>query len=660
MGSKIKAWFYGSLVSVILCTTIKAGVAQRGQQASPSKISSSAPGMQSSFIPFENEQTQTLLVEPQLFLDGIGPQCGGTVWTLEVNGDKKTLRCSNQHAIHGDNKIRHKLDVLFSGNRTISVREARTLTQTGELSNPSGVILFITNRMSHSASIVVDRTGNLSDIFHTQEAFETWLQEADQAGHLLVDFNSKSQTISSTDDSNLVSRTLDTIDSVLSIPKQMNTAANGLACIAGVLNSVAATPALSYLSKVGGALEFAGAHLGSVAGTAAKVLGPVGTALAVAQAVGLDEFAKNMPQLLYPAGNSEKSKFIIIHGKIAIAFLDALAREQGIESYLDYLAWMSACIHFYNVQQGLLSQEWRQKFKKHPQKAIEQLALEGGQNVCCLIIGSGRFVCPNFFQTLYVCRQDPESKQLTSEVIKSRGLKDDRVMNAFSEKCTFDELVQGKTRLFVIDKKADQIYLVSYEPKGKPQFLNIFTPENWNHWKKVFSSLGERLKGTGELLGVSFGKKLRALPVVGNYAADKLGLQHELSSKKAIEDMLTASPQEKTQSNALQLEEEEPLAGQSMPTVSAPKIELGMGDYSNDPMEMNDFDSSDFSDSLQDDDYSLKAKKLSEGSRKDWQTQVTHMEAILYDHPYDGDEYIDETPDFRVEDHDASGIPLVA
>lgn len=653
MRSKVKAWFYGKLMLISLCISAEALVARHD----PLPSVSSSLATRSTFIPFTNEQSQTLLVEPQLFLDGIGPQCGGIVLAIEVNGSSKTLRCSNRNAIHKKTRILDTLNRLFKRKRPISEREARILNRTGELARPSGVILFIVDRAMRSANIFVDGSGSLSDIFDTQEAFDAWIQEAIKGGYALGDVSSQSQGIDS-GGANLVPTTLGVTDSIVYIPDKIAAVGNGFSGVAQILNRIASsTPALSHLGKLSGALELAGTHLGTIAGSAAKVLGPVGTALTIAQAVGLDEFAKNMPQLLYPAGDSEQSKFVIIHGKIVMALLGALAKEQGIESHLGDLARMSDCIHFYNVQRGLLSQEWRQNFKKHPKEAVEQLALESGQNVCCLVVSSGRFVCPNFFQTLYVCRQDPVSNQPISEVIKSRGLKDNRITDSFGEKCTLDELVQGKTRLFVIDQKANQIYLVSYEPQGTPQFPNIFTPENWNHWRKVFSSVGERLKGTGELLGISFGKKLRALPVVGNYAADKLGLKHELSSKKAIEDTLTTFTQAKTQSNALQLEEEQSLIGQP---ISAPKIELGMGEYSNDPMEMNDFSSDSFSNLSQDDVYSLKTKKLSEDSRKDWPKQVTYMEAVLYDHPYDGDEYIDEAPNFRFEDYYASGIPVTA
>lgn len=653
MGSKIKAWFYGSLISIILCTTTRAGVERRLPQASLSKIYSESFTTRSQFIPFTSEQAQTLLVKPQLFLDGLGPQCGGTVWALEVRDGKKILRCSNQYAIYGDDKIRRKLEALFSDKRPISENETYRLLQKGECSNPSGRILFIVDHTARSASVVVDGQRDLKSVFQSQVAFEAWIQEAYSS------MNSASQfQKTAVEDSSLVASTLDVVEDVAYIPGKIAAIGNGLSGAAQVFNRVASSaPVLSHLGKVGGALEFASTHLGTLAGSASKLLGPIGTALAIAQSVGLDEVARNMPKLLYPAGSSEQSKFVIIHGKIVMALLGALTKEQGAESHLENLARMSDCVHFYNVQRGFLPEQWRKKFKQNPQEAIEQLAVESGQNVCCLVVSSGRFVCPNFFQTLYICRQDPVSNQPISEIIRSRGLKDGGVMDSFSEKCTFDDLSQGKTRLFVIDQKANQIYLVSYEPQGMPQFPNIFVPENWNHWRKVFSSLGERLKGTGELLGVSFGKKLRALPVIGNYAADKLGLKHELSSKKAIENTLTVLDHGKMPSSSLPLEGEKSLTDQLIP---ATKMELGMkGDTSN-SLGADNFDDGDFSDSSQNNAYSLEVLKPSEDKRKNWPKQSTHMEAMLYDHPYDGDEYIEEAPEFRFEHRYASGIPLTA
>lgn len=482
------------------------------------------------FVPFLNDQTPIIVAKPQLFLDGIAPQCGGTVLALEVENDQKTLRCSNQHAIHGDDKIMRKLYALFSNKQPISEDEAWVLIQEEGLSNPSGIILFIVDHATRAATIVVDGPENLKNVFKTQETFDAWIQEATQRNYPL---EALVQGLQEPGKGKGLKRAnaLGVVKNALRIPKKINAVARKFS---GGADKTVALPTLSHL------LGDTGTYLKAVAGGASRVLSPIGTVLDIASVTGFDEVAKNAPKLLYPAGKSEQSQLIVAHGKIVMSLVRALSKGQNIKSDLGSLAHMSDCIHFYNVQRGLLSEEWRQNFKELPQAVMQQLAFESGRDVCCLVITSGRFVCPNFFQTLYVCRWNPMSGEPALEVVKARGLKDDRVVNAFGEKCTLEELANNQTLCLLIDQKLQQIYIVSYEPHGTPQFPNIFTPENWKHWKKVFSPIWERLKDSGELLRVSWGEKIRKLPG-GNYIADKLGLKRELSTVEALKNTLINS-----------------------------------------------------------------------------------------------------------------------
>lgn len=482
------------------------------------------------FVPFLNDQTPIIVAKPQLFLDGIAPQCGGTVLALEVENDQKTLRCSNQHAIQGDDKIMRKLYALFSNKQPISEDEAWVLIQEEGLSNPSGVILFVVDHATHSATIVVGGSGNLKNIFKKQKTFEAWIQEATQRNYpleALVQGLQKTGTGKGLKRANA----LGVVKNALRIPKKINAVARKFS---GAADKMAWLPILSQLSGD------TGAYLKTIAGGSAQVLGPIGTVLEIASVTGFDEVVKNAPKLLHPAGESEQSQLIVAHGKIVMSFVRALSQGKNIKSDLGSLAHMSDCIHFYNVQRGLLSEEWLQNFKEIPQAAIQQLALESGRDVCCLLITSGRFVCPNFFQTLYVCRWNSTSGERVLEVVEARGFKDDRVVNAFGEKCTLEELADNQTLCLLIDQKSQQVYLVSYDPFGEPQFPNIFTPENWQHWRKVFSPIGERLKDSGELLKVSWGEKIRKLPG-GNYIADKLGFKRELSTVEAIQNTMKTS-----------------------------------------------------------------------------------------------------------------------
>lgn len=460
-------------------------------------------------------------------LQDIIKKCGQGVFILDVINRTQVLHFSESQTGPGLTEygvqnvrrtLKEKVFATSKEKRFLSLKEAnrfvQELVQNSEtLTRPSGAVVFVIDHSTQAVYLAVDtrRSTKLEEIVRSVDTFDTWFREAvpsfqrepevivnPKTGWAEVQLNPQGQWVTRTvkgPDGKMQTKTIYLTNSSPNSQKnKIHSKLNSTPVAAQASDKESLLPASTHSNKYN--WDQARAHLG----TAAKGV------LVVAAIVGLAKLAQQIPGILYPAGKSEQSKFITIHAKIVLALLRGFMREQGIDLSLGALiqeldqdpdfrnlaAQMSGGIHFYNVQPELFSKAWWQDFQKNPQRAIGQLAIETKQNICCLVVTSRRFTRPNFFQMLYIIRQDSENQLPVVETIKAHRFRDDSVMNALTDKCTLKELAQNKTLFLMVDQAQKQAYLIGYEPQGEAQFLNIFTSKEWQRWRRVFLSVGRR------------------------------------------------------------------------------------------------------------------------------------------------------------------------
>ncbi|UPA28523.1 MAG: hypothetical protein LW808_000375 [Verrucomicrobiota bacterium] len=122
----------------------------------------------------------------------------------------------------------------------------------------------------------------------------------------------------------------------------------------------------------------------------------------------------------------------------------------------------------------LLPKNFVQDFIENPKKATTQLASRMKQNVCCLIVTSGRIMLQDFFRTLYYLRRDTSANSFVPEIVNAIGLSDQRVISALGTKHVVEELASGRVIFLVFDTTSEQIYWVRNSVQQKFQIPNIF------------------------------------------------------------------------------------------------------------------------------------------------------------------------------------------
>ncbi|MDE6576001.1 MAG: hypothetical protein K2L24_01200, partial [Opitutales bacterium] len=122
----------------------------------------------------------------------------------------------------------------------------------------------------------------------------------------------------------------------------------------------------------------------------------------------------------------------------------------------------------------LLPKNFVQDFIKNPKEATTQLASKMKQNVCCLIVTSGRFMLQDFFRTLYCLHYDKGIKDFVPEVINAIGLSDQRIIAALGTRHVVEELANGRVIFLVFDTASEQVYWVRNSAQQKFQIPNIF------------------------------------------------------------------------------------------------------------------------------------------------------------------------------------------
>ncbi|MDE6576456.1 MAG: hypothetical protein K2L24_03645 [Opitutales bacterium] len=282
----------------------------------------------------------------------------------------------------------------------------------------------------------------------------------------------------------------------------------------GVLNGVT-----ENLGKVSENLTWVGDKVAPVIDKLAPTLAPVLTALKIARLVGLGEWARKMPKVLYPSGDSELEKLLIVHAKAAIALSGVKAKELSHDSnQMRRAAWMSDRIYLYDAA-ITLPEGWKQGLAQYPQEAAAQLAIWTARNVCCLVVTSGRFMCPNFFQKLYSFQYDSKHRRVIPEVTRASGIYDRKVCSILGEKCPINALLELNTLFYIIDDTSKEVYQVVCEKDFAlpPQFPNIFNAQSWENWEGAIApTTGWRFRKAMRLLGATSKNAFRKnVPVVG-------------------------------------------------------------------------------------------------------------------------------------------------
>ncbi|UPA28524.1 MAG: hypothetical protein LW808_000380 [Verrucomicrobiota bacterium] len=540
------------------------------------------------------KQSGEICSNPQLFLDGIAPFCGGIAYCLEItNGSAisssmypnffKTLYRSNENPVHAgrwstnDNKVIKKMSSLFAGRAPIRREEVDSLLKNGELKNPSGVILYVIDRAADKVYMAANAPvhGKFENVF-TKNKFGAWTQQSARWRHRGRGVKQATTAVASTAADvgagtiklgatgarlgaayapgafNLVKSVaentpkykekIDTaVEYVNKAANAVNSVANGTSGTAKFFSwmpfskSITETlgSASSVLKPVGENIEQFGGKLASasenltwvsdkvapVIDKLAPTLGPVLAALKIARLVGLFEFAQKMPKVLYPSGDSDLEKLLIVHAKTAIALSGVKAKELSRDSnQMGRAAWVSDRVHLYDAA-ITLTEDWKQGFAQYPQEAAAQLAIGTARNVCCLVVTSGRFMCPNFFQKLYSFQYDPDYGRVIPEVTRANGIYDRKVCSILGEKCPIDTLLNTDTLLYIIDDASKEVYQVVYNNDFAlpPQFPNIFNAQSWENWEGAIApTTGWRFRKAMRLLGATSKNAFRKnVPIVG-------------------------------------------------------------------------------------------------------------------------------------------------
>ena len=482
-----------------------------------------------SLVSIPEGQSNEIRDNPQSFIDGIASRCDTDVCCLKItNGSVisssmypnffKTLYCSNQRPVYAgrlstnDDKVIKEMSDLFAGKAPIRREEVDALLKNGELKNPSGVILYVID--DDLVFLAAKRTDISTDeeIVPLAQQASKWYQQSKDIRRATQSAMSKIAKVGAKgieygaeyvpDVLERMNDTLEYAENAEKIVAAVNTASNALTG-SSLLSSIGET-----LGAINTSLEPVGA-----------VVGPISTALSVISAAHLDEFAKKIPQVLYPGGDSELTRFVTIHAKTAIAFADLEVSDVSSDSIArEKVAKVSNCIHFDEISHD----DWKSDLLTHPQEVSFQIAIDTGKNVCCLFVTSGRVICPNFFQTLYYFQHKPNFGLPVLEVVGARGITDYRVCGALREKCAIEklrrskELGEAETLIFVVDDALQKVYQVVYDPERAPKHPNIFTPEEWENWKRIIGpNTSERASDIG-YLGKSTAKNaIRDIPFVG-------------------------------------------------------------------------------------------------------------------------------------------------
>lgn len=113
---------------------------------------------------------------------------------------------------------------------------------------------------------------------------------------------------------------------------------------------------------------------------------------------------------------------------------------------------------------GLLTGEFIRAFVENPKQSASQLAGSLYDNVCCVIVESGKVTHHNFFPSACHFQYDPTNNRFISEIVDAGRLSDQHIMQAFKKWKLVDSLKNGRILFLVVDKDTQQIYLIFYRP----------------------------------------------------------------------------------------------------------------------------------------------------------------------------------------------------